>query len=356
MASILAFESFDGGSHRQFRETITRHSSHDWTWITRPPRAWKWRMAIGAQEMVDEMNKLGVPKPDCIFATSLVDVAALRAALPRGWRDLPIILYMHENQVAYPTDDARDASFAITNLQSVLTADLVIFNSKWNLDSFIEGITSLLEHAHDCALGDIEKRIREVSTVSWVPVESPEEDSRVLHNSDMSGRKKDANPTTIIWPHRWEHDKGPEKLLELAREYTKELNLRWIILGEQFKQVPDALVQFGVEFRGQIDHMGYVESKGEYWGWLHKADWVLSTAEHEFFGIAVVEALFAGCLPWLPDKLSYRELLPAIGRGLSPANLPKNVLSTKNAISDHLQIARAPKAVLRLDTMIHNVN
>mgnify|MGYP000175933234 CR=1 FL=1 len=105
---------------------------------------------------------------------------------------------MHENQVAYPKKDKRDASFSFTNLQSVLTADLAIFNSKWNLDSFIEGITSLLEHAHACALGDIEKRIREVSTVSWVPVESPEEDSRVLHNSDMSGRKKDACPTTIV--------------------------------------------------------------------------------------------------------------------------------------------------------------
>ena len=353
MASILAFESFDGGSHRQFRETITRHSSHDWTWITRPPRAWKWRMAIGAQEMVDEMNKLGVPKPDCIFATSLVDVAALRAALPRGWRDLPLVLYMHENQVVYPTTNIRDVSFAFTNLQSVLTADLTLFNSKWNMDSFIDGILRLLKHAPDCVLGDVASRIRERSTVAWVPVESPEEDSRVLHNSDMSGRKKDACPTTIVWPHRWEHDKGPEKLLELAREYTKELNLRWIILGEQFKQVPDALVQFGVEFRGQIDHMGYVESKGEYWGWLHKADWVLSTAKHEFFGIAVVEALFAGCLPWLPEKLSYRELLPACARGLTPETIIDSELITQN-IQDHLLMAQAEPATQRIDTLLAN--
>ena len=356
MTSILAFESFDGGSHRQFRETITRHSSHDWHWITRPPRTWKWRMAIGAQEMIDKMIEQGIEKPECIFTTSLVDVAALRAALPRGWRDLPIVLYMHENQVEYPTDDARDASFAITNLQSVLTADLTIFNSKWNLDSFIEGITSLLKRSHDYALGDIEQRIRAVSNVSWVPVESPEEDSRVLHNSDMSGRKNTESPTTIVWPHRWEHDKGPDDLLDLAREYTKGLNLRWIILGEQFNQVPDALVQFADEFRPQIDHMGYVDSKAEYWRWLHKADWVLSTAKHEFFGIAVVEALFAGCLPWLPEKLSYKELLPQIARGLSPINPPKNLLSTQNTILDHLQMARAPKAVLRLDTLIQNVN
>jgi glycosyltransferase involved in cell wall biosynthesis len=84
--------------------------------------------------------------------------------------------------------------------------------------------------------------------------------------------------------------------------------------------IPDALKQFNEEFRDQIDHIGYVESKGEYWKLLHKADWVLSTADHEFFGIAVVEALFAGCLPWLPERLSYQELLPALVKNLSPTS------------------------------------
>jgi len=360
MANILAFESFDGGSHRQFRETITRHSIHTLTWITRPPRGWKWRMSISAQEMVDAAMEQGIPKPDCIFTTSLTDVCALRSALPRGWRDLSIVLYMHENQIAYPTKDERDASFACTNLQSVLTSDLTIFNSKWNMDSFIDGITKLLSHSPDSTLGDIEKRIRNNATVAWVPVELPEENSRVLHNSNMSGRKNNSDATTIVWPHRWEHDKGPEELLELARKYTKKLNLRWIILGEQFKVIPDALKQFGDEFRSQIDHMGYVESKGEYWKFLHKADWVLSTAKHEFFGIAVVEALFAGCLPWLSQELSYRELLPALAKNLSPTSTPTRDLtpsaeSINSAILEHLYMAQAIPATNRIDALISSV-
>ena len=358
--NILAFESFDGGSHRQFRETITKFSMHTWRWITRPPRGWKWRMAMSAQEMVDEAMVRNVSKPDCIFATSLTDVAALRSSLPRSWRDIPVVLYMHENQVAYPTDDARDASFAFTNLQSVLTADLTIFNSKWNMNSFIDGITKILKHAPDCTLGDVANRIRERSTVAWVPVELPRENTRVLHNSNMSGRKNSACPTTIVWPHRWEHDKGPVKLLQLAREHTKSLNLRWIILGEQFKVIPDALKQFNEEFRDQIDHIGYVESKGEYWKLLHKADWVLSTADHEFFGIAVVEALFAGCLPWLPERLSYQELLPALVKNLSPAstltrNLTHSSKSINSAILKHLYMAQAIPATNRIDALISSV-
>jgi len=37
---------------------------------------------------------------------------------------------------------------------------------------------------------------------------------------------------------------------------------------------------------------------------------VASVAEHEFFGVAVVEALAAGCVPVLPEAMSYPELVP----------------------------------------------
>ena len=99
--------------------------------------------------------------------------------------------------------------------------------------------------------------------------------------------------------------------------------------------------------------MGYVESKNEYWKWLHKADWVLSTAKHEFFGIAVVEALFAGCLPWLPEKLSYKELLPACARGLTPASIATE--SINHEILEHLTMARAEPATKRIDALISSI-
>ncbi len=37
---------------------------------------------------------------------------------------------------------------------------------------------------------------------------------------------------------------------------------------------------------------------------------MLSTAIHEFFGVSIVEAIYCGCLPVLPNRLSYPELLP----------------------------------------------
>ena len=347
MVRILAFESFDGGSHLQFRETLTKYSAHDWSWITRPARGWKWRMATSALEMASEAISRDLQTPDCIFTTSLTDAAALRASLPNGWRDIPLVLYMHENQIAYPTRDKRDSSFAFTNLQSVLTADLTIFNSKWNLDSFIDGMESLLAKSKDSTLTDIGERVRSNSAVAWVPVELPTKKNSTKNTNDTCIR--------VVWPHRWEHDKGPEALLELAREHTEELNLRWIILGEGFSNVPEALQQFKSEFSERIDHMGYVESKEEYLQWLAKADWVLSTATHEFFGIAVVEALFAGCLPWLPERLSYRELLPACARGLTPATQIDSPEEITKQILEHLYMAQAIPATKRIDLLISGI-
>ena len=43
--------------------------------------------------------------------------------------------------------------------------------------------------------------------------------------------------------------------------------------------------------------------------YLHESDFVVSTANHEFFGIGILEAIAAGCTPLLPDRLSYPAIL-----------------------------------------------
>lgn len=359
---ILAFEPFDSGSHQAVRESISRHSHHEWTWFTRPGRAWKWRMRLGAIELVEAAKQAGGfdPPPDIIFVTSLLSAADLRSLLPANLRAVPLVLYLHENQAAYPSssrgevDPKRDVHFALTNLTSALAADLVIFNSDWNRRSLLDGLAKILDHAPDTAVGEWRTAIESRSTVIWPPVEPPppaavdeNDESRVLHNS-----------IRVVWPHRWEHDKGPDELLEIAERWTEPLNLRWTILGEQFSKLPPALSEFRVRFADSIDHMGFEPDRQRYWQHLHRCDWVLSTAKHEFFGIAVVEALLAGCLPWLPDRLSYPELLPPSARNISPAETPEDPAKVRNEITQHLRSALAVQAVASLDeaitTLVHD--
>ncbi len=62
------------------------------------------------------------------------------------------------------------------------------------------------------------------------------------------------------------------------------------------------------EFAQRIDQIGYVDSKADYVAWLSGADIILATATHEFQGLSVLEAVAAGCIPVLPDRLAYAEL------------------------------------------------
>ena len=372
---ILGFEGWDGGSHAQVRRSITAHSRHEWQWFTRPARAWKWRLRTGAvdlaaQVVADDCSQM---RPDLIFTTSMISTGDLRSLLPERLRTVPVVLYMHENQAAYPfrhQDDMqgrRDHHFAITNMTSCLSADRVLWNSRWNRDSFLSGIRSLLDKSPDQTCSRSVKEIMDRSMICWPPVERSSVPEEVLHNrpeANNSGRSISGAQIAsgdgcvrVVWPHRWEHDKGPDTLLRLARylRHRSPGRYRWIILGERFKTVPPAMDQFLREFDDDIDHAGWVESREAYWSWLGAGDWVLSTARHEFFGIAVIEAMLAGCLPWLPRRLSYPEIVPERAMRLSPFRQDPDVEEIRREIISRLEATRPDRAVSLLDDEIESL-
>ena len=377
---ILAFEGWDAGSHSQVRHAISQYSRHDWHWVTKPGRAWKWRLRTGAVDLLADASHRGLLKvrPNLIFATSMVSVGDLRSLLPTGMRDVPIIIYMHENQAAYPFRHAthmekeRDYQFALTNLTSCLSADRVLWNSAWNRDSFLDGIDGLLGKSPEKTCADACRCIMGKSEICWPPVDHPDAvNGQVLHNRpglDNSGplvsgaqagstvKEARGDHVRIVWPHRWEHDKGPDTLLRLASflRHRQPGRYRWTLLGEQFRAIPESLERFQSEFKDDIDHAGWVESREAYWSHLREADWVLSTARHEFFGIAVVEAMLAGCLPWLPRRLSYPEILPAQARELCPSRPIKDEADVRKAMSKHLMAASPGVAVDTIDSQIED--
>jgi len=87
------------------------------------------------------------------------------------------------------------------------------------------------------------------------------------------------------------------------------LDFRLAILGENFQAVPKVFIAARERFGDRILHYGYVDSKEEYHRWLRRGDIVISTANQENFGISTVEAIRFGCLPLLPRRLSYPEIL-----------------------------------------------
>ena len=307
---LIVLEPYFGGSHRAFLEGLRDNLPLPCTsLLTLPARGWKWRMRLAAPWFARELQRLAPPTPDescCLLCSSFVDVAALRGLLPQPWRELPVCTYFHENQFAYPVQnqDQRDLHFGITNCTTALASDRVAFNSAHNLETFLAGCRAVLRKAPDMSFGDLEAFIRAKAVVLPPPV--------AFDDIDCAPDREAAPPTPVIlWNHRWEHDKNPESfvaaLLALDR---RQVPFKLVLMGQSFRHQPAAFATVEQRLRHRLLHFGTVTSRAEYVHWLKRADLVASTARHEFFGIAVLEAVRAGCRPLLPNRLAYPELFP----------------------------------------------
>lgn len=302
---ILALEPYYGGSHRAFLDSLARELPFDFDLRTLPARSWKWRMRMAAPCFARALREQP-PQCDAVFASAFLDAAAFRGLLPAPLATLPLFLYFHENQFAYPVqvEAERDVHFALTNLTSALAADRIAFNSLYNLESFLSGARDLLARMEDMALPGWEADIRAKAEILFPPLEFTEIDA-------CPARAKEDGPPVILWNHRWEHDKDPDfffaTLFALAE---KGVDFRLMVLGQAFRSRPPVFAEAAERLASRIIHFGYVRQREEYCQLLRRADVVVSTARHEFYGMAVLEAVRAGCRPLVPDRLAYRELLP----------------------------------------------
>jgi glycosyltransferase involved in cell wall biosynthesis len=127
-------------------------------------------------------------------------------------------------------------------------------------------------------------------------------------------RPREPGPLRILWAARWEHDKNPEdffKALEILK--AKNVPFRISVIGQSFRDKPAIFDQAHSDFRDHIDLWGYQQSRDDYERALQQADVIVSTANHEFFGIGILEAVAAGAYPLVPNRLSYPEIL-GLGR------------------------------------------
>ena len=111
--------------------------------------------------------------------------------------------------------------------------------------------------------------------------------------------------------HRLEYYKGPVRLFGLfVRFHQAGIAFRLAVAGENFRNQPAEFEVAHTRLAAQIVHWGYVDSRRAYADLLRQADLVVSTADHEFFGLSILEAICAGAFPLLPARLSYPELIP----------------------------------------------
>lgn len=333
---ILALEPYDGGSHRSFLDGWIAASRHQWTRVGLPAHHWKWRMRHAALTLADVVRRQVEQGAhwDVVVASDMLDLAEFAGLVGPAVHGLPRVVYFHENQLTYPVrhTDPRDLHFAFTNLASALAADAVWFNSAYHRQRFLTALDELLRRMPDDSLADAVMRIAPKASVEPPGIES-----------FPSRGPRPPGPLRVLWAARWEHDKNPDDLFRAVEILTRrQVSFRLSVIGEQFRRVPTVFPWAQERFASLIDRWGFQATREEYRAALAEADVIVSTAEHEFFGISVVEALAAGCRPVLPRRLAYPEILAPLG----PAAEAYFYDGSPEALAEHLApLAENPAAL-----------
>lgn len=306
---ILLLSAYDAASHQRWRQQLQAQlPEYQWTQLSLPPRYFSWRLRGNSLSWAFSEPELLQADYDLLIVTSMVDLSALRGFVPQ-LAQLPTLVYFHENQFAYPASAQQFNSVEpqMLSLYTALCGDALVFNSAFNQQTFFTGLAQLLAKLPDHVPKGLVEKLQARAQVLPVPVAL-----QPLHDT----RAKDGM-FTLVWNHRWEYDKGPERLLAMLQRFftlcpssPQKPAVRFHLLGQRFRQQPPAFAhikQLLID-KGALGEWGYVEDAQRYQQLLHESHLVLSTALHDFQGLAVMDGVAAGALPLVPNRQAYPEL------------------------------------------------
>ena len=333
---IALLSPYDTGSHQAWLAGYVRHSAHEIAPLTLQGQFWKWRMHGGGVTLARHYREQAVAA-DLLLATDMLDLTTFLALTRDLTHATPVALYMHENQLTYPMrpGEARDLHYGFINYATMLCADAILFNSAYHLSSWFEELPRLLKHFPD---------YNELNTIPLL-----RERSRVLPlGLDLAPldahrpAEPRSGPLLILWNHRWEYDKHPALFFQaLYALQERGLDFRVALLGEHFVRTPPKFDVARERLGERIVQFGYADSRAAYARWLWRADLVVSTAIHEFFGAAVVEALYCGCYPLLPNRLTYPQFIPAGDRAACLYDTDEALVERLAWAATHVDAVRA---------------
>jgi glycosyltransferase involved in cell wall biosynthesis len=273
--------------------------------VTHGAAYWRWRLRGSALTLADDVRRVVAEHgpPDVLLVSAMTHLPALLGFLRRDLGDPPVALYVHENQLTHPVGprDRPDEGLALANWLSMAVADRVLVNSHAQLADLRAALPVLLgrslDHGH---LGHLDAVLARCEVL---PV-----------GVELAGIAPDGHPPpaapTVVWNHRWDHEKRPDRLFAALHLLADEgIAFHLALAGENLRSDPREFDRIRARLGDRVVHVGTLDADG-YHRLLAASDVTVSTAEHETFGIAAVEAMAAGCVPLLPHRLSYPEIVP----------------------------------------------
>lgn len=178
MSDILLLEAFYDGSHRFLIDLLDRALTPRSTLLTLPGSKWPWRARCSALILSGLIPPSENHAFKYLFTSSVVNLSEL-ISLRRDLRALKTIVYFHENDLAYPKQneqqEQRDFQFGYNQILTALVADVCLFNSFYNLNTFLDKLGPFLNRipSPKANTQHIRQTIESKSQVFYYPLEKP---------------------------------------------------------------------------------------------------------------------------------------------------------------------------------------
>ena len=299
VANVLVLEPWYQGSHRSWVEGWRSNSRHTIDVVNGSDSGWRRSLVTAPTRFAEAINETRQPI-DALVASTPIDLATVFGLVHRSKRRPPTLLYMHESQIGYPPGPKGGQPYRamINDWNAITSADCIAVATQFHADLLVE---QMPDFANGLVHGSGPKIKSVLNNVHVLPVGI---DTSGLRPITLGG------PIRVLWNHRWSHDKNPGEFVHAVTILAAE--------GHEFELYALGEVEPGGEkaFRRLKSHLAdRVLLSGRqtydiYRQVLCRSDVVISTAKHEFFGLAVAEAIAAGARPLLPDRLAYPEIVP----------------------------------------------
>jgi len=307
---VLAVEPNYGGSRRAFVENLDKYSAHEIVPLTLPARFWKWRMRGAHYELARMLDALPGAF-DLVLASEMLNLPAFLGITRGRLRDARTIVYFHADQLSYPLPpwEKRDVALPLVNLDGMLTADAVWFNTTEHRDEFLEALPRFLRVFPEYRPLYVVDTVRDRSHVVTPGIDLAALDAQ---RETALAAPLVGGPPVVLWNSRWEYDKRPDIFFAALRDLVdRRIPFRLALAGTNPHGRAPEFEEAREEFAVHLVHYGQRPSREEYARLLWRCQIVVSTAEHEYFPAAALEAMYCGCLPVLPHILSYPQYAPA---------------------------------------------
>jgi len=222
---------------------------------------------------ISEQFSKGFVKPGDVFLfTDAWNPGILQVKYMADLLDIPVKIVGYWHAGSYDTNDVlgykiKNRTWSLATEKALFhTIDKNIFATRFHASFFIKHCLRLNHADHNITDKIVVSGQPHYEIIKWF-------DS---HQADLPPKED-----IVLFPHRLCQEKRPEifeQLKELMPEYqfirTQDMNL----------------------------------NKDEYYRLMQRSKVVFSAAEHEMLGISMMEAVLAGAIPVMPNRLAYHEI------------------------------------------------